>query len=86
MMSHLCNRCVRESLILARTWFAFGLPSKPGVTEGQLRFAGHYSSSRASAPQPIPREEQGTRSPSPASLEHIPSSMPQRKRPQRREG
>jgi hypothetical protein len=32
MMSHLCNRCVRELLILARTWFAFGLPSKLGVT------------------------------------------------------
>jgi hypothetical protein len=32
MMSHLCNRRVRELLILARTWFAFGLPSKPGVT------------------------------------------------------
>jgi hypothetical protein len=32
MMSHLCNRCVRELLILACTWFAFGLPSKPGVT------------------------------------------------------
>jgi hypothetical protein len=29
-MSHLCNRCVRELLILARTWFAFGLPSKTG--------------------------------------------------------
>jgi hypothetical protein len=29
---HLCNRCVREFLILARTWFAFGLPSKSGVT------------------------------------------------------
>jgi hypothetical protein len=28
MMSHLCNHCVREFLILARTWFAFGLPSK----------------------------------------------------------
>jgi hypothetical protein len=28
MMSHLCNRRVREFLILARTWFAFGLPSK----------------------------------------------------------
>jgi hypothetical protein len=35
MMSHLCNRCVRELLILARTWFAFGLPSKPGVTVAQ---------------------------------------------------
>jgi hypothetical protein len=33
MMSHLCNRCVRELLILARTWFAFSLPSKPGVTQ-----------------------------------------------------
>jgi hypothetical protein len=30
MMSHLCNRCVRDILILARTWFAFGLPSKTG--------------------------------------------------------
>jgi hypothetical protein len=24
----LCNRCVRKFLILARTWFAFGLPSE----------------------------------------------------------
>jgi hypothetical protein len=30
MMSHLCNRRVREFLILARTWYAFGLPSKTG--------------------------------------------------------
>jgi hypothetical protein len=30
MMSHLCNRYVCEFLILARTWFAFGLPSKTG--------------------------------------------------------
>jgi hypothetical protein len=30
MMSMLCNCCVRELLILARTWFAFGLPSKIG--------------------------------------------------------
>jgi hypothetical protein len=30
MMSMLCNCCVREQLILARTWFAFGLPSKTG--------------------------------------------------------
>jgi hypothetical protein len=34
MMSHLCNRCVRELLILARTWFAFGLPSKIGCDTG----------------------------------------------------
>ena len=26
----LCNCCVRELLILARTWFAFGLPYKTG--------------------------------------------------------
>jgi hypothetical protein len=30
MMNHLCNCRVREFLILARTWFAFGLPSKTG--------------------------------------------------------
>jgi hypothetical protein len=30
MMSMLCNCCVRELLILARTWFTFGLPSKIG--------------------------------------------------------
>jgi hypothetical protein len=29
-MSMLCNCCVCELLILARTWFAFGLPSKTG--------------------------------------------------------
>jgi hypothetical protein len=27
-MSNLCNRCVHEFLILTRTWFTFGLPSK----------------------------------------------------------
>jgi hypothetical protein len=37
MMSMLCNRCVRELLILARTWFAFGLPSKTGCDMGALR-------------------------------------------------
>jgi hypothetical protein len=30
MMSMLWNCCVRELLILACTWFAFGLPSKTG--------------------------------------------------------
>jgi hypothetical protein len=30
MMFDLCNYCVRELLILACTWFAFGLPSKTG--------------------------------------------------------
>jgi hypothetical protein len=41
MMSHLCNRCVRELLILARTWFAFGLPSKPGVTSSPINIKGY---------------------------------------------
>jgi hypothetical protein len=42
MMSHLCNRCVRELLILTRTWFAFGLPSKPGVTVFAPNKLGNY--------------------------------------------
>jgi hypothetical protein len=40
MMSHLCNRCVREFLILARTWFAFGLPSKTGCDTCLPHFQG----------------------------------------------
>jgi hypothetical protein len=36
MMSMLCNCCVRELLILARTWFAFGLPSKTGCDKDLL--------------------------------------------------
>jgi hypothetical protein len=35
MMSMLCNCCVRELLILARTWFAFGLPSKTGCDKDE---------------------------------------------------
>jgi hypothetical protein len=35
MMSMLCNCCVRELLILARTWSAFGLPSKIGCDSRQ---------------------------------------------------
>jgi hypothetical protein len=38
MMSHLCNRCVREFLILARTWFAFDLPSKTGCDSKDVAF------------------------------------------------
>jgi hypothetical protein len=37
MMSMLCNCCVRELLILARTWFAFGLPSKTGCDKHALQ-------------------------------------------------
>jgi hypothetical protein len=36
MMFMLCNCCVRELLILARTWFAFGLPSKTGCDTGLI--------------------------------------------------
>jgi hypothetical protein len=34
----LCNRCVHEFLILARTWFIFGLPSKTEFTIAQRVF------------------------------------------------
>jgi hypothetical protein len=33
----LCNCCVRELLILAHTWFAFGLPSKTGCDTSRGR-------------------------------------------------
>jgi hypothetical protein len=43
----LCNHYVREFLILTRTWFAFGLPSKSGCDtyKGRFRriFFGHES-------------------------------------------
>jgi transposase InsO family protein len=39
MMSMLCNCCVRELLILARTLFAFGLPSKTGCDNVELYIA-----------------------------------------------
>jgi hypothetical protein len=50
MMSMLCNCCVRELLILARTWFAFGLPSETGCDNGpsappqRIPTGGFYSS------------------------------------------
>jgi hypothetical protein len=37
---HLCNRCVREFMILARTWFAFGLPSKTGCDTSMSIYVG----------------------------------------------
>jgi hypothetical protein len=40
MMSMLCNCCVRELLILAHTWFAFGLPSKTGCDKEQCLSGG----------------------------------------------
>jgi hypothetical protein len=39
MMSMLCNCCVRGLLILARTWFTFGLPSKTGCDSLERRVA-----------------------------------------------
>jgi hypothetical protein len=38
MMSMLCNSCVRELLILERTWFTFGLPSKTGCDNKRLPY------------------------------------------------
>jgi hypothetical protein len=35
MMSLLCNCCVREFLILTRTWFTFGLLSKTGCDNSE---------------------------------------------------
>jgi hypothetical protein len=46
MMSMLCNCCVRELLILARTWFAFGLPSKTGCDSYSLQ---RWSDDRSTA-------------------------------------
>jgi hypothetical protein len=37
MMSSYVNCCVRELLILARTWFAFGLPSKTRCDIGGIK-------------------------------------------------
>jgi hypothetical protein len=34
---HLCYHCIREFLILSRTWFAFGLPSKTGCDRERKR-------------------------------------------------
>jgi hypothetical protein len=45
MMSMLCNCCVRELLILARTWFAFGLPSKTGCDMYNRKNASHSMAS-----------------------------------------
>jgi hypothetical protein len=41
----LCNRCVREFLILARTWFTFGLSSKTGCDKPHedVKVAGDYT-------------------------------------------
>jgi hypothetical protein len=43
MMSSYVNYCVCELLILARTWFAFGFPSKTGC---DIRSLGHLGVGR----------------------------------------
>jgi hypothetical protein len=51
MMSHLCNRRVREFLILARTWFTFGLPSKTGFDSSDSGSAPEDDKLRFARPQ-----------------------------------
>jgi hypothetical protein len=36
-MTLVCNRCVRKFLIVTRTWFAFGLPSKTECDKFELQ-------------------------------------------------
>jgi hypothetical protein len=43
-MSILCNCRIRELLILARTWFAFGLPSKTGCDSRDVIWFEKYPS------------------------------------------
>jgi hypothetical protein len=59
MMSHLCNRCVREFLILARTWFAFGLPSKTGCDKKILALRYEKGDSRLCCQMRQLPEDQG---------------------------
>jgi hypothetical protein len=68
MMSMLCNCCVRELLILARTWFAFGLPSKTECdTWARQRSAGGTGLSDAPTAMNLQRsdapEKEGDRAP-----------------------
>jgi hypothetical protein len=48
MMFGYVNCCVRELLILARTWFAFGLPSKTECDSMHIENPGRMMSSRTS--------------------------------------
>jgi hypothetical protein len=51
----LCNRCVREFLILARTWFTFGLPCKTGCDTKLTRLQHHL---HQCTPPTLPSVEQ----------------------------
>nr|ACN31214.1 unknown [Zea mays] len=73
MMSHLCNRCVREFLILARTWFAFGLPSKTGCDTTRRLTAARP---RAASPPPAPHRLPAHAPPSARSPPSVPPSVP----------
>jgi hypothetical protein len=55
----LCNHCVREFLILSRTWFAFGLPSKPGVTprDKHREFMSHKPPAFSNSPNPLQADD-----------------------------
>jgi hypothetical protein len=50
----LCNCCVRELLILARTWFAFGLPSKT-VCDRYVRYMAEDRATLPRYPRTLPR-------------------------------
>jgi hypothetical protein len=53
----LCNLCVREFLILARTWFAFGLSSKTGCDSIRVREVESYPRWRSpSLSTPSPKD------------------------------
>jgi hypothetical protein len=62
MMSMLCNCCVRELLILARTWFTFGLPSKTGCDKSPVP-SSHAAIRRAVATTQRVRDESDHRAP-----------------------
>jgi hypothetical protein len=62
----LCNRCVREFLILARIWFTFGLTSKTRCDReahkplsGPFRPSPRQASLRGEANDQIPTEKVG---------------------------
>jgi hypothetical protein len=58
----LCNRYVREFLILVRTWFASGLPSKTGCDINHIRtlFYHHLISQSSSYYQGAARKQRTT--------------------------
>jgi hypothetical protein len=80
MMSMLCNCCVRELLILARTWFAFGWPSKTGCDN---RAPPRPPPSVAAVPARRSRRPLRHSRPRPAATE-LPAQLPAPSHPRRR--